>query len=171
MSIIITSCSSAICGVLSVNSQVQEKIQADKERTPTHCSIIDLRLGLFMLRCVSICVSVSAKSVEHVLWECSEYSSIFKEFISNLDGILQNDFHLKLSFDKAKHIFDQSIWECSGQFNHWFSKIKVFLCSICMGFEQRETLSFRFIFRLNFTQLHQTMHGKWQKCYAMVAHS
>ena len=70
------------------------------------------------------------ESVEHVLWECSEYSSIFKEFISNLDGILQNDFHLKLSFDKAKHIFDQSIWECSGQFNHWFSKIKVFLCSI-----------------------------------------
>ena len=35
------------------------------------------------------------ESVEHVLWECSEYSSIRKEFIKNLDGFLQNDFHLK----------------------------------------------------------------------------
>ena len=26
--------------------------------------------------------------VEHVLWECSEYSSIHKEFIGNLDGFL-----------------------------------------------------------------------------------
>ena len=34
------------------------------------------------------------ESVEHVLWECSEYSSIRKEFIKNLDGFLQNDFHL-----------------------------------------------------------------------------
>ena len=32
------------------------------------------------------------ESVEHVLWECSEHSSIRKEFIRNLDGILQNDF-------------------------------------------------------------------------------
>ena len=41
------------------------------------------------------------ESVEHVLWECSEYSSIHKEFIRDLDGILQNNFHLKLSFDKT----------------------------------------------------------------------
>ena len=49
--------------------------------------------------------------------ECSEYNNIHKEFISNFDGILQNDFHLK-SFDKTKYIpvFDQSIWECSGHF-------------------------------------------------------
>ena len=58
-----------------------------------------------------------------VLWECSEYSSIRKEFISNFDGILQDDFHLKSSFD-------QSIWECNGHFDHWFSNTKVFLCSI-----------------------------------------
>ena len=45
-------------------------------------------------------VSVSAKSVENVLWECSEYSNIHKEFISNLDGILQNNFHLKSSLTK-----------------------------------------------------------------------
>ena len=37
------------------------------------------------------------ESVEHVLWECSEYSSIRKEFIGNLDGFLQNHFHLKSS--------------------------------------------------------------------------
>ena len=50
----ITSCSSAICRVLSINSQVQVQIRADEERSPTHCSImIELRLGLFML---SVCV-------------------------------------------------------------------------------------------------------------------
>ena len=70
------------------------------------------------------------KSVEHVLWECSEYSSIRKEFIGNLDGFLQNDFHLKSSFDKTKYIFDQSIWECNGHFDHWFSNTKAFLCGI-----------------------------------------
>ena len=41
------------------------------------------------------------ESVEHVLWECSEYSSICREFIKNLDVFLQNDFHLKSSFDKT----------------------------------------------------------------------
>ena len=70
------------------------------------------------------------ESVEHVLWECSEYSSIRKEFIGNLDGFLQNDFHLKSSFGKTKCIFDQSIWECSGHFDHRFSNTKAFLCGI-----------------------------------------
>ena len=71
------------------------------------------------------------ESVEHVLWECSEYRSICKEFITNLDGFLQNDFHLKSSFDKTKYIFDQSIWECNGHFDHWFFKIlRLFLCNI-----------------------------------------
>ena len=41
LSIVIMSCSSAICGVLSINSQIQVKIQADEERTPTHCLIIN----------------------------------------------------------------------------------------------------------------------------------
>ena len=36
------------------------------------------------------------ESVEHALWECSEYSSICEEFIKNLDGILQNDFLSKV---------------------------------------------------------------------------
>ena len=39
------------------------------------------------------------ESVEDVLWECSEYSSIRKEFIRNLDRILQNDFHIKSSLN------------------------------------------------------------------------
>ena len=33
------------------------------------------------------------ESVEQVLWECSEYSSIHRELISNLDGILQMTFY------------------------------------------------------------------------------
>ena len=32
------------------------------------------------------------ESVEHVLWECSEYSSIRKQFIKNLDVFLQKTF-------------------------------------------------------------------------------
>ena len=32
------------------------------------------------------------------------YSSIHKEFISNSDGILQDNFHLKSSFYKTKYI-------------------------------------------------------------------
>ena len=70
------------------------------------------------------------------LLECSEYSSIHKEFIRNLEGFLQNDFHLKSSFDKTKYIFDQSIWECNGHFDDWFSNTKAFLCGIlwiCVG--------------------------------------
>ena len=70
------------------------------------------------------------RSVEHVLWECSEYSSIGEEFIGNLNGILQNDFHLMSSFNKTKCIFDQSIWECNGHFDDWFSNSKAFLCGI-----------------------------------------
>ena len=51
-------------------------------------------------------MSVSAESVEHVFWERSEYSSILKEFITNLDEFLQNNFHLNSSFDKTKYILD-----------------------------------------------------------------
>ena len=42
------------------------------------------------------------ESVERVLLECSEYSSIRKEFIKNLNGFLRSNFHLKSSFDKTK---------------------------------------------------------------------
>ena len=69
---------------------------------------------------VSVC-----ESVKHVLWECSEYSSIHKEFISNSDGILQNKLHLKSSFAMTKYIFDLSICECNGHFDHWFSRLFV----------------------------------------------
>ena len=61
----------------------------------------------------------------------------------NLDGILQNDFHQKSPFDKTKHIFDQSIWECNGHFVHWFSNthvLRLFVWNLW-----RKTLSFRFI--------------------------
>ena len=40
------------------------------------------------------------------------------------------NFHLKSSFDKTKYIFDQSIWECNGHFDDWFSNTKAFLCGI-----------------------------------------
>ena len=66
--------------------------------------------------------------------------ALVRRFISNLDRILQNNFHLKSSFDKTKYIFDQSILENNGHFDDWFSSIKAFL-----EFVQGETLSFRFI--------------------------
>ena len=71
------------------------------------------------------------------------YIASHKEFIGNLDGFLQNDFHLKSSF-KTKYIFDQSIWECNGHFDHWFSNTKDFFLWH-MEFAKGETLSFRFI--------------------------
>ena len=40
---------------------------------------------------IKACVFCECESVEHVLWECSEYSSIHKKFMSNLNGIIQND--------------------------------------------------------------------------------
>ena len=100
-------------------------------RSGTHC--LNEKLGRHSSRNSSkacFFCECECKSVEHVLWECSEYSSICKEFIGNLDGFLQNDFHLKSSFDKTKYIFDQSIWECNGHFDHWFSNTKAFLCGI-----------------------------------------
>ena len=60
------SCSSAICGVLSINSQVLVLIGADEERLPTHCSIIiDLRLGLFMLRFLCVQSNIFVARVLH----------------------------------------------------------------------------------------------------------
>ena len=57
-------------------------------------------------------------------------SIVRPSFITNLDEFLQNDFHLKSSFDKTKHIFDQSILECNGHFDDWFSNTMAFLCGI-----------------------------------------
>ena len=37
------------------------------------------------------------------------YVSIHKEFLRNLDEIMQNNFPLKSSFGKTKYIFEQSI--------------------------------------------------------------
>ena len=97
------------------------------------------------------------ESVEHVLSECTEYRSIRKEFIRNLNGILQNNFHLKSSFNKTKYIFDQSI------FDFWLSNTEAFYVQR-MEFAQGETLSFRFIW-FSFSQLYQSMLGQWQRCY------
>ena len=57
------------------------------------------------------------------------------EFIRNLDRILQNNFHLKSSFDNTRYTFDQSIWECNGHFDHWFLNTKAFCVAyrICAG--------------------------------------
>ena len=51
-------------------------------------------------------------------------------FINSLNKILCSDFHLMSAFEKTRYIFDQSIWECNGHFDHWFSNIKDFLCGV-----------------------------------------
>ena len=88
--------------------------------------------------------SVSCESVEHVLWECSEYSSIRKEFIRNLEGFLQNNFHLKSSLIRLKTFLIRV-----------FGNVMVILIIIGfqilrlfvwhMEFVQGETLSIKFI--------------------------
>ena len=45
---------------------------------------------------------------------------------------------IKSSFDKTKYIFDQSIWECNGYFDHWFSNSEGFFVWH-MEFVQGET--------------------------------
>ena len=66
--------------------------------------------------------------------------AIRKEFIKNLDGFLQNDFHLK-SLTRLNTFL---IRVCNGHFDHWFSNTKAFFVWH-MEFAQRETLSSRFI--------------------------
>ena len=68
--------------------------------------------------------------MEHGLWECPAYSSNRSVFINSLSKILCSDFHLMSAFEKTQYIFDQSIWECNGHFDHWFSNIKIFLGSV-----------------------------------------
>ena len=50
-------------------------------------------------------------------------------FINSLSKILCGDFHLMSAFEKTRYIFDQSVWECNGHFDHWFSNIKSF-CAV-----------------------------------------
>ena len=93
------------------------------------------------------------------------YSSVCKIFIRNLNRILQNDFHLKSSSDKRKYFFNQSIWECNGHFDHWFSNTKAFLCSIWnLHREKFYPLSSSDLVLL-LAQLHQLICGQWLKCY------
>ena len=104
-------------------------------RSGTHG--LNEELGRHITRNVSkACVfcNCDCESVEHVLWECPAYSnnrSVFRSvFINSLSKILCSDFHLMSAFEKTRYIFDQSVWECNGHFDHWFSNIKSFLCGI-----------------------------------------
>ena len=100
-------------------------------RSGTHG--LNEELGRHITRNVSkACVfcNCDCESVEHVLWECSAYSNNRSVFINSLSKILCSDFHLMSAFEKTRYIFDQSIWECNGHFDHWFSNIKDFLCGV-----------------------------------------
>ena len=100
-------------------------------RSGTHG--LNEELGRHITRNVSkACVfcNCDCESVEHVLWECPAYSNNRSVFINSLSKILCSDFHLMSAFEKTRYIFDQSVWECNGHFDHWFSNIKSFLCGI-----------------------------------------
>ena len=58
------------------------------------------------------------------------YSNICKEFIRNLDRILQNNFLLKYHLIRENTLLIRVFWECNGHFDHWFSNTEAFLCSI-----------------------------------------
>ena len=75
-----------------------------------------------LVKLVFFC-NCDCESVEHVLWECPAYSNNRRVFINSLSKILCSDFHLMSAFEKTRYIFDQSIWECNGHFDHWFSNI------------------------------------------------
>ena len=91
-------------------------------------------LGRHITRNISKSCSVfcncDCESVEHVLWEYPAYSNNRSGFINNLSKILCSNFHLMSAFEKTRYIFDQSIWECNGHFDHWFSNIKSFMCGV-----------------------------------------
>ena len=97
-------------------------------RSGTHG--LNEELGRHITRNVSkACVfcNCDCESVEHVLWECPAYSNNRSVLINSLSKILCSDFHLMSAFEKTRYIFDQSVWECNGHFNHWFSNIESFL--------------------------------------------
>ena len=56
-----------------------------------------------------------------------------RNLLSNLDGILQNDFLSKviIEFDKNIYVCRSNVsGKCNGHFDHWFSNTKAFLCGI-----------------------------------------
>ena len=57
-------------------------------------------------------------------WECPAYSNNRSVFINSLSIILCSDFYLMSAFEKTRYIFDQSVWECNGHFDHWFLVLK-----------------------------------------------
>ena len=56
-------------------------------------------------------------------------------FINSLSKILCSDFHLMSAFEKTRYIFDQSIWECNGHFDHWSQILKALFVQ-CLEFAQ-----------------------------------
>ena len=80
-------------------------------------------------------------------------------------GFYRTAFHLKLLFDKSKYIFDQSIWECNGHFNHWLSNTKAFLCGIWNLHREKLYPSGSSDLVLH-NSINQCMViGQWQRCY------
>ena len=112
------------------------------------------------------------ESVEHVLWECPAYtcSNNRSVFINSLSKILCSDFHLMSAFEKTRYIFDQSIWECNGHFDHWFSNIKDFLCSV-WNLRKEKLHPDDFFDEYSFKQLRRKTRGQWQKCYGEASMS
>ena len=75
----------SLTSVLSFCSDLDlELIHGLNEELGRHSSSSSSKACFFFCEC-------ECESVEHVLWECSEYSSICKEFIGNIDGFLQNN--------------------------------------------------------------------------------
>ena len=140
-------------------------------RSGTHG--LNEELGRYITRNVNeACVLCNCvcESVEHVLWECPAYNNNRSVFINSLSKILCSDFHLMSAFEKTRYIFDQSIWECNGHFDHWFSNIKRLFVR-CLEFAQGKTLSRGFFDEYSFKQLRQETRGQWQKCYGEVSMS
>ena len=77
------------------------------------------------------------------------------------------------AFEKTRYIFDQSIWECNGHFDHWFSNIKSFLGSVWNLHKEKlypEDFSMNTASN-SFKQLCQETRGQWQKCYGEASMS
>ena len=102
------------------------------------------------------------------MWECPAYSNNRSVFINSLS--LCSDIHLMSAFEKTRYIFDQSIWECNGHFDHWFSNIKDFLCGV-WNLHKKRLLSRGFFDEYSFKQLRRETCGQWQKCYGEASMS
>ena len=139
-------------------------------RSGTHG--LNEELGRHITRNVSkACVfcNCDCESVEHVLWECPAYSNNRSAFINSPSKILCSDFHLMSAFEKTRYVFDQSIWECNGHFDHWFSNIKDF-CAV-FGICARKNFIQTIFDEYSFKQLRRKTRGQWQKCYGEASMS